>query len=197
MYIAPQLVAMGTFLNPDTTRIVAKRVVLTGHPFKVHKKTATVRYMFFNSGNLPSFTFFFSATPNILFFQMMYTISSPSNSIQNTVERAIYANLSGRMDISRLISMVPSIKWTPSVCLCTNAFSPSGHDFGLNMVDRRPRTSSQMQWKNKSLLYASCSRKFFTFVPLSFANMRQQNINILQTQFTLQLTSYFQLTTIL
>ncbi|KAK7005940.1 Bms1-type G domain-containing protein [Favolaschia claudopus] len=46
---APHLVATGTFLNPDTTRIVAKRVVLTGHPFKVHKKTATVRYMFFNA----------------------------------------------------------------------------------------------------------------------------------------------------
>jgi pre-rRNA-processing protein TSR1 len=44
------MVATGTFLNPDTTRIIAKRVVLTGHPFKVHKKTATVRYMFFNAG---------------------------------------------------------------------------------------------------------------------------------------------------
>jgi pre-rRNA-processing protein TSR1 len=47
---APQLVAMGTFMNPDTTRIIAKRIILTGHPFKVHKKTATVRYMFFNPG---------------------------------------------------------------------------------------------------------------------------------------------------
>ena len=143
---------MGTFLNPDTTRIVAKRVVLTGHPFKVHKKTATVRYMFFNSGS-PTTSIFSSSVPHLIcsFFQMMYTISSPSNSIQNTAERAIYANPSGRMDISRLISMVPSIKWTLSVCLCTNAFSPSGHGFGLNMVDRRPRTSSQMQWKNKSL----------------------------------------------
>ena len=65
MYIAPQLVAMGTFLNPDTTRIVAKRVVLTGHPFKVHKKTATVRYMFFNSGNLASFYF---SVPRLIYF---------------------------------------------------------------------------------------------------------------------------------
>ncbi|TFY82450.1 hypothetical protein EWM64_g1558 [Hericium alpestre] len=45
---APNLVAMGTFTNPDTTRVIAKRIVLSGHPFKVHKKTATVRYMFFN-----------------------------------------------------------------------------------------------------------------------------------------------------
>ncbi|KAG9101348.1 hypothetical protein FRC06_003148 [Ceratobasidium sp. 370] len=44
----PELVASGTFLNTDAQRIIAKRIILTGHPFKVHKKTATVRYMFFN-----------------------------------------------------------------------------------------------------------------------------------------------------
>ncbi|EKM80586.1 hypothetical protein AGABI1DRAFT_119186 [Agaricus bisporus var. burnettii JB137-S8] len=49
---APHLVAMGSFLNPDTTRIIAKRIILTGHPFKVHKKTATVRYMFFNADDV-------------------------------------------------------------------------------------------------------------------------------------------------
>ncbi|KAJ7091936.1 ribosome biogenesis protein tsr1 [Mycena belliarum] len=52
---APQLVATGTFLNTDTTRVIAKRVVLTGHPFKVHKKTATVRYMFFNADDVAYF----------------------------------------------------------------------------------------------------------------------------------------------
>ncbi|KAJ7162048.1 ribosome biogenesis protein tsr1 [Mycena filopes] len=52
---APHLVATGTFLNPDTTRVIAKRVVLTGHPFKVHKKTATVRYMFFNADDVAYF----------------------------------------------------------------------------------------------------------------------------------------------
>ncbi|KAG8685246.1 hypothetical protein FRC08_013226, partial [Ceratobasidium sp. 394] len=44
----PELVASGTSLNTDAQRITAKRIILTGHPFKVHKKTATVRYMFFN-----------------------------------------------------------------------------------------------------------------------------------------------------
>ncbi|TFK53482.1 DUF663-domain-containing protein [Heliocybe sulcata] len=52
---APHLVAMGTFLNPDTTRIIAKRIVLTGHPFKIHKKTATVRYMFFSADDVQYF----------------------------------------------------------------------------------------------------------------------------------------------
>ena len=126
----------------------------------------------------------------------MYTISNPSNSIQNTAEPAIYVNPLGRMDISRHISMVQSVKWTLSACPCTNAFSRSGHDFGLNMVHRRFRTVSQMQWKNKSVFYTSCSRKFFILCALFFANMRQQNIYILQTQL-LQSTSYFQLTTIL
>ena len=43
---------MGTLLNPDPMRIIAKRIILTGHPIKVHKKTATIRYMFFNAGKL-------------------------------------------------------------------------------------------------------------------------------------------------
>lgn len=43
---------MGTFLNPDTTRIIAKRIVLSGHPFRVHRKTATVRYMFFHADDV-------------------------------------------------------------------------------------------------------------------------------------------------
>ncbi|KAF8236061.1 ribosome biogenesis protein tsr1 [Tricholoma matsutake] len=52
---APQLVSMGTFLDPDPMRIIAKRIILTGHPIKVHKKTATVRYMFFNADDVNYF----------------------------------------------------------------------------------------------------------------------------------------------
>ena len=51
----PTLVASGTLLPPSTTRIIAKRVILTGHPFKVHKKTATIRYMFFNPDDVAYF----------------------------------------------------------------------------------------------------------------------------------------------
>lgn len=50
---APELVATGSFMNPDPKRVIAKRIILTGHPIKVHKKTATIRYMFFNPGGLP------------------------------------------------------------------------------------------------------------------------------------------------
>nr|UWK20469.1 ribosomal biogenesis protein [Trichoderma rubi] len=42
------LIATGTALPPSTTRVVAKRVILTGHPYHIHKKIVTIRYMFFN-----------------------------------------------------------------------------------------------------------------------------------------------------
>jgi pre-rRNA-processing protein TSR1 len=43
-----QLIATGTSLAPSSSRIVAKRIILTGHPYKIHKKLVTIRYMFFN-----------------------------------------------------------------------------------------------------------------------------------------------------
>ncbi|KAJ2777334.1 ribosome biogenesis protein tsr1 [Coemansia interrupta] len=42
------LVATGTTLDANPSRIIAKRIVLTGAPFKIHKRGAVVRYMFFN-----------------------------------------------------------------------------------------------------------------------------------------------------
>ncbi|KAL8280521.1 hypothetical protein RQP46_007169 [Phenoliferia psychrophenolica] len=46
------LIGTGSLLSSDPTRITAKRLILTGHPFKVHKKTATIRYMFFNQPDI-------------------------------------------------------------------------------------------------------------------------------------------------
>lgn len=43
-----RLAGIGTALPPSTSRVVAKRVVLTGHPYHIHKKIVTIRYMFFN-----------------------------------------------------------------------------------------------------------------------------------------------------
>ncbi|RDA85458.1 hypothetical protein CP532_1026 [Ophiocordyceps camponoti-leonardi (nom. inval.)] len=42
------LIGTGTALPPSTSRVVAKRIILTGHPFHIHKKVVTVRYMFFS-----------------------------------------------------------------------------------------------------------------------------------------------------
>ena len=43
-----ELVAIGSMLPADADRIVVKRIVLTGYPVRVHKRHATVKYMFYN-----------------------------------------------------------------------------------------------------------------------------------------------------
>jgi pre-rRNA-processing protein TSR1 len=43
-----KLIGTGTSQAPDRSRVIAKRIILTGHPYKIHKKLVTVRYMFFN-----------------------------------------------------------------------------------------------------------------------------------------------------
>jgi pre-rRNA-processing protein TSR1 len=49
------LIATGTSLPPSHSRVIAKRVILTGHPFKINKKIVTVRYMFFNAEDVAWF----------------------------------------------------------------------------------------------------------------------------------------------
>ncbi|KAL4956872.1 hypothetical protein BDW69DRAFT_157479 [Aspergillus filifer] len=44
-----ELIGNGTVVSPDPTRVVAKRAIITGHPYKIHKRVVTVRYMFFNA----------------------------------------------------------------------------------------------------------------------------------------------------
>ena len=50
-----QLLATGTTLPPSTTRVIAKRIILTGHPYKIHRRLVTVRYMFFNAEDVAYF----------------------------------------------------------------------------------------------------------------------------------------------
>jgi pre-rRNA-processing protein TSR1 len=53
-----EIIGQGSFVGVDRERVIAKRIVLTGHPFKIHKKLVTVRYMFFNKGTpLPNSLF--------------------------------------------------------------------------------------------------------------------------------------------
>ncbi|EKD12776.1 uncharacterized protein L3040_006929 [Drepanopeziza brunnea f. sp. 'multigermtubi'] len=42
------LIGTGTSMAPSSSRVIAKRIILTGHPYKIHKKLVTIRYMFFN-----------------------------------------------------------------------------------------------------------------------------------------------------
>ncbi|KAI8062178.1 hypothetical protein BC940DRAFT_309324 [Gongronella butleri] len=52
---APTLVSTGMFMNTDVKRIIAKRIILSGHPFRIHKRSAVIRYMFFNSEDIDWF----------------------------------------------------------------------------------------------------------------------------------------------
>ncbi|KAK9477143.1 hypothetical protein V1514DRAFT_334653 [Lipomyces japonicus] len=44
-----ELVASGSVADADHNRILSKRIILTGYPYKIHKRLVTIRYMFFNS----------------------------------------------------------------------------------------------------------------------------------------------------
>jgi len=48
-YVTTQLVGTGQVDAVDPDRLIIKRILLTGYPVKVHKRSATVKYMFFNT----------------------------------------------------------------------------------------------------------------------------------------------------
>lgn len=47
-YVNGRVLATGNALGADPDRIILKRIILTGYPFKTQKKKAVVKYMFFN-----------------------------------------------------------------------------------------------------------------------------------------------------
>jgi len=50
-----ELVATGALLSVNPDRIVAKRIVLSGHPYRIFTKSAIIRYMFFNRQDIEWF----------------------------------------------------------------------------------------------------------------------------------------------
>lgn len=49
------LVATGSLHRVQPQRVVCKRIVLSGHLYKINKRSAVIRYMFFNRGGCGSF----------------------------------------------------------------------------------------------------------------------------------------------
>ncbi|KAK9490900.1 hypothetical protein V1508DRAFT_390727 [Lipomyces doorenjongii] len=50
-----ELVASGSVEDADHRRVLAKRIILTGYPYKIHKRLVTLRYMFFNAEDIAWF----------------------------------------------------------------------------------------------------------------------------------------------
>ena len=44
------MVANGSVLSVDPNRIILEQIILSGSPYKINRKTAVIRYMFFNPG---------------------------------------------------------------------------------------------------------------------------------------------------
>ncbi|XP_055596062.1 pre-rRNA-processing protein TSR1 homolog [Uranotaenia lowii] len=49
------MVASGSVIDCNPDRVVLKRVVLSGHPFKIHRRSAVIRFMFFNPDDIEYF----------------------------------------------------------------------------------------------------------------------------------------------
>ncbi|GLJ59124.1 hypothetical protein SUGI_1493260 [Cryptomeria japonica] len=49
------LVASGSVLDANPSRLIIKRIRLSGHPFKIHSKSAVIRFMFFNGEDVTYF----------------------------------------------------------------------------------------------------------------------------------------------
>nr|5IW7_A Chain A, Ribosome biogenesis protein TSR1,Ribosome biogenesis protein TSR1 [Saccharomyces cerevisiae S288C]5IW7_B Chain B, Ribosome biogenesis protein TSR1,Ribosome biogenesis protein TSR1 [Saccharomyces cerevisiae S288C]5IW7_C Chain C, Ribosome biogenesis protein TSR1,Ribosome biogenesis protein TSR1 [Saccharomyces cerevisiae S288C]5IW7_D Chain D, Ribosome biogenesis protein TSR1,Ribosome biogenesis protein TSR1 [Saccharomyces cerevisiae S288C] len=105
-----ELIGHGTFLNADHSRILAKRAILTGHPFRFHKTVVTVRYMFFR----PEDVEWFKSIP-------LFTKSGRSGFIKESLGTHGYfkATFDGKLSAQDVVAMslykrmwpMPSLPW--------------------------------------------------------------------------------------
>lgn len=91
-----ELVGQGTLLNCDHTRVMAERVVLTGHPVKIHRRLVTVRYMFFRPEDIN----WFKAVP-------LFTKSGRTGFIKESLGTHGYfkATFDGRLSAQDIVAM--------------------------------------------------------------------------------------------
>ncbi|CAK9437412.1 uncharacterized protein LODBEIA_P17900 [Lodderomyces beijingensis] len=91
-----EFIGKGSYLGCDHTRIIAERIVLTGHPVKIHKKVVTVRYMFFNAQDIN----FFKAVG-------LFTKSGRSGFIKESLGTHGYfkANFDGKLTSQDVVAM--------------------------------------------------------------------------------------------
>ncbi|SMN22676.1 similar to Saccharomyces cerevisiae YDL060W TSR1 Protein required for processing of 20S pre-rRNA in the cytoplasm [Maudiozyma saulgeensis] len=107
-----ELIGQGTFLNADHTRVLAKRAILTGHPFRFHKSVVTVRYMFFNSEDVE----WFKSIP-------LFTKSGRTGFIKESLGTHGYfkATFDAKLSAQDVVAMslykrmwpLPSMPWSP------------------------------------------------------------------------------------
>ncbi|PVH14626.1 uncharacterized protein CXQ87_002773 [Candidozyma duobushaemuli] len=107
-----ELVGQGTFLNCDHTRVMAERVVLTGHPVKIHRRLVTVRYMFFNSEDIN----WFKAVP-------LFTKSGRTGFIKESLGTHGYfkSTFDGRLSAQDVVAMALYKRVWPTLSHSWNA----------------------------------------------------------------------------
>ncbi len=89
-----------------TPPIIVKRAVLTGHPYRVHKKVVTMRYMFFNR-------------EDVLFYKPVQLVSKQGR--RGWIKEAlgthgapligVYSNVQGILKLILMARSINRIQW--------------------------------------------------------------------------------------
>jgi len=69
---ALRLVAVGSLLSVDPDRVIVKKIVLTGFPYKIHKRGAVIKHMFYHPGTNPP-------VGRVFFVMMHHRVILPSS----------------------------------------------------------------------------------------------------------------------